>query len=59
MTKTQSQKYEIRYKSIVRLDDGGIQEVNSISNAFNQFDYLVGNRTVLISQDSIKEVIHY
>jgi len=52
-------EFKIRYKSLVKLDDGVIQEVNSIDNNFNQFDYLNGVKTVLLSQNSIKEVIKY
>jgi len=57
--KRMKKEFKIRYKSLVKLDDGVIQEVNSIDNNFNQFDYLNGVKTVLLSQNSIKEVIKY
>lgn len=52
-------EHQIRYKSIIKLEDGTIQEINSIDNNFNQFDYFNGVKTILLSQDSIKEVIKY
>ena len=57
-TKLGDEKH-IRYKSLVILDDGVIQEVNSIDDNANQFDYFNGVKTVLLCQSSIKEVIKY
>ena len=55
------QKLEIRYGSLVKLDDQSVVKVNSIDNHFNQFDYLneFKNDPILLSQKSIKEVIRY